>query len=373
MWLPRGLTSPRVLFIRFKFCSHPHIIRAGFFLPQNGYNRPMNIVTALEQLAVEGIEGQHDHVIETVLSKLFIRGDEVHKAYKHRTADFADLADRATRERYIAEDFFWNNAMAPEVYRELRAVKRDMGRFVHVGAGEGEDWYIVMKKVDTSRDLMRAIEGALFQKETLALYVRTLLERLAGLTAARRAALEEFFARDHAHIRAEVLGAGDWAAVAGEPYLAPSEVARARALIERALEEETYFHHPIKNISVVIDTNAENILFIDGAVSFIDVMPPKDAWRVHDRYFLVCRTSADIRAQHDDEHALVLHETYGEHTELPPPLVRMVYELAASLIQVPYRKMVGRDDLAGKYADHVRRLCGELESVLGVKEMNDRE
>jgi hypothetical protein len=325
----------------------------------------MNIVTALEQLAVEGVEGDHDHIIETVLSKLFIRGDEVHKAYKHRTADFADLTDRTTRQQYIAEDFFWNNAMAPEIYRELRHVRREGERFVHVSAGEGEDWYMVMRKVDTSHDLMKVIEGAAFNKETLALYVRTLLERLAGLTSARRAALEGFFAQDYAHVRTEVLGACAWVAVDGGPFLIPSEVAHARTLMERALNEETYFHHPIKNISVVIDTNAENILFIDGTVSFIDVMPPKDEWRVHDRYFLVCRTSADIRAQHGDEHALVLHETYGEHTELPPPMVRIVYELAASLIQVPYRKMVGRNDLAEKYADHVRRLCGELEMMFG--------
>jgi aminoglycoside phosphotransferase family enzyme len=321
----------------------------------------MNIVTALEDLSLEGIEREHDHVIETVLSKLFVRGEEVHKAYKHRTADFADLADREVRRQYIAEDFFWNNAMAPEVYRELRHVKHDGKRFVHVTSDDGEDWYIVMKKIDTSQDLMRAIESGALPKEALALYVRTLIERLLGLTLARRGELEEFFDKDSAHIRAEVLGACDWAAFDGAPYITPTEVARAKALMESALKKETYFQNPIKDISVVIDTNAENILFIDGKVMFIDVMPPKDAWRVHDRYFLICRTSADIRAQQDDEHADVLHDTYGEHTLLPSEIVRTVYEIAAALIQVPYRKMVGRNDLAKKYADHVRRLCDELE------------
>lgn len=329
----------------------------------------MNIVTALEALAVEGMEGDHDRVIETVLSKLFIRGEEVHKAYKHRTADFADLADRDVRRRYIAEDFFWNNAMAPEIYRELRHVKRDGERFVHVEEGEGEDWYIVMQKIDTSKDLMSAIEGAVLENEILTLYVRTLLKRLLVLTDARRSELEEFFERDAAHIRAEVLGASDWAAVDGEPYLTPLEVAHAKALMKRALEQETYFHKPIKDISVVIDTNAENILFIDGKVSFIDVMPPKDTWRVHDRYFLICRTSADIRAQQEDEHADVLHNTYEEHTELPSEMVRILYEMAAALIQVPYRKMIGRDDLAVKYADFVRLQCQELEQLLEERSM----
>lgn len=324
----------------------------------------MNIVTALEDLALEGINGDHDRVIETVLSKLFVRGEEVHKAYKHRTADFADLADRDIRRAYIAEDFFWNNAMAPEIYRELRHVRREGNQFLHVAESEGEDWYIVMQKIDTSQDLMRAIETGTLSKDTLALYVRTLLERLLTLTEARRGELERFFTNDAAHIRAEVLGACDWASFDGAPHLTLHEVARARALMERALDKEKYFQNPVKDISVVIDTNAENILFIDGKIMFIDVMPPKDAWRVHDRYFLICRTSADIRAQHGDEHADVLHDTYGEHSELPPETVRTLYEIAASLIQVPYRKMVGRDDLAAKYADHVRRLCGELEELL---------
>ncbi len=321
----------------------------------------MNIVLALEQLQVEGLESSHDHIIETVLSKLFIRGNEVHKAYKHRTADFADLTNKDVRRKYISEDFFWNNAMAPEIYLELRHVKPEGEKFVHVDDVQGEDWYIVMRKIDTSKDLMRAIESDFLDVEALREYVHTLLSRLEDLTRARRGELEEFFTKDAAHVRAEVLGASDWAAFDGEPYITPKEVARARALMQNTLAREAYFKNSIKNISVVIDTNPENILFLDGKVSFIDVMPPKDAWRVHDRYFLICRTSADIRTQLGDEQAAVLHETYKEHAELPPHTVRLLYELAASLIQVPYRKMVGRPDLATKYAEHVRRMCDELE------------
>lgn len=61
------------------------------------------------------------------------------------------------------------------------------------------------------------------------------------------------------------------------------------------------------------------------------------------------------------EYTGVFHEEYGEHGELPPESVRMIYELAAALIQVPYRKMIGRDDLAAKYADFVRLRCDALE------------
>ncbi len=347
-------------------------MHAGFLLIRSGYNGPMNIVTALETLTLEGIEGDHDHVIETVLSKLFVRGDEVHKAYKHRTADFADLTDRDVRRKYISEDFFWNNAMAPDIYLELRHVKHDGERFVHVQDGEGEDWYIVMKKIDTSQDLMRAIESNTLESAILETYVRTLMSRLEVLTLARRGELQNFFDNDVAHVRAEVLGATAWASADGDPYLTPEEVAGARALMERALEKESYFKEPIKDISVVIDTNAENILFIDGKVSFIDVMPPKDTWRVHDRYFLICRTSADIEAQQGD-HSDTLHDTYKEYGTLPPEIVRVVYEIAASLIQVPYRKMIGQNLLAQKYADFVRLRCEELQRMLTEKRLGDLE
>lgn len=336
---------------------------AGFLLHQSGYNKPMNIVSALEHLQVEGLEVEHDHIIETVLSKLFIRGNEVHKAYKHRTADFADLMDMEVRRKYISEDFFWNNAMAPEIYLELRHVKPEGEKFVHVEDGEGEDWYIVMRKIDTSKDLMRAIENDSLEAEALKEYVRTLLSRLDNLTQARRGELEEFFAKDAAHVRAEVLGACDWAAFDGEPFVTPKEVAHTKILLTRAIEQELYFQQPIKDISVVIDTNPENIIFIDGKVSFIDVMPPKDAWRVHDRYFLICRTSADIKAQ-EGEHSTALHDTYSEYTTLPPQIVSVIYEIAAALIQVPYRKMIGQSELAQKYANFVRMRCAELEIII---------
>jgi len=319
----------------------------------------MNIVTAFEALAVEGMEGGHDRVIETVLSKLFVRGDKVHKAYKHRVADFADLTDREVRREYIAEDFFWNNAMAPEVYLELRGVKRVGDEFVHVPLGE--DWYIVMQKIDTEKDLMRAIMHGTLCKEDLVEYVRVLMERLTSLSAARRPPLEAFFERGAAHVHAEVLGTCDWAYTADE-FLSRADVDRAGSLMRRALESEQYFTGQMDSIAVVIDTNAENILFLDGGVSFIDVMPPKDAWRVHDRYFAICRTSADIGALSDCELAEALHESYA--LVPPPEAVRVVYEIAAALIQVPYRKMVGREDLSVKYANFVRLRSNDLALLL---------
>jgi len=323
----------------------------------------MNIVTALETLAVEQLKEDHDEVIETVLSKLFIRGDEVHKAYKHRTADFADLKDKETRREYIAEDFFWNNAMAPEIYRELRSVRREGDRFVHTTDDTSEDWYIVMKKIDRSRDLMRTLERGAPKREELIEYVNTLQERLRALTVARKDGLQEFFKKNTEHVLSEVMATRDWAYTA-DKFLSREDIDRAVTLMSRAIEREAYFNEEIHTISVVIDTNGENILFLEEGVTFIDVMPPKDAWRVHDEYFIVCRTSTDISALQGKKHADILHETFVTHGTPPGEIVRMVYEIAAGLIQVPYRQMIGREDLAAKYANFIRLRCDDLADAL---------
>lgn len=324
----------------------------------------MNIVTALETLAVEDLTEDHDEVIETVLSKLFIRGNEVHKAYKHRVADFADLTDKEVRREYIAEDFFWNNKMAPEIYRELRSVRKDGDRLIHATDKDGEDWYIVMKKIDRGRDLIRTLEDGTPKKATLIEYVKTLQERLRTLTLARKDDLQEFFDKDPEHILSEIIATCEWAYTADE-FLSHTEIDRAKELMERAIKRDPYFNEKIHTISVVIDTNGENILFLDEGVTFIDVMPPKDAWRVHDEYFIICRTSTDISALRGKEHAEVLHETFVTEGPMPSQIVRMVYEIAAGLIQVPYRKMIGREDLAMRYADFVRLRSDDLAIALG--------
>ncbi|HSE35556.1 MAG TPA: hypothetical protein VLB83_05565 [Candidatus Paceibacterota bacterium] len=324
----------------------------------------MELLHAFERNAVEGILSDPDRVIETVLSKLFVHGDRVHKVYKRRTADFADLADHAVRRAYISEDFLWNHTMAPDVYLELREVRRDGDQYRHVDDGEGEDLYLVMRRIDTSRDLITRLRARTTTPEELRAYVHTLNDRLDMLTELRAHMLREFFDRRMDHVRDEILGTCEWAYTA-EPTLSRADVDRARALLEAALDRDPYFRDLDRSLSVVTDVNGENILFSEDGVSFIDVMPPKDAWRVHDRYFLVCRTSADVAALTDRDLAEHLHAAYAERTARPSRTVRLAYELAGSLIQVPYRKMLAQEDLAERYAAFVRRCMQELEEEQG--------
>jgi aminoglycoside phosphotransferase family enzyme len=308
----------------------------------------MNIVTAFEQNAVEGHDGDHDHVVETVLSKLFFRGDRVLKAYKHRTADFADLSDSRVRRAYISEDFHWNKILSPEIYLALHHVKIDGDRLVHTHEDHATDHYIVMRKIDASHNLLSLITSGTLKESHLTQYATILIDRLSSLTQTRSRPLMNFFERGHRHVREEILGTSSWAYTA-TPHLEKKDVDAAHARLSDALSTHPYFNTEIP-LSIVIDSNPENIVIVDGNMTFLDVMPPKDSWRVHDPYFALCRTSADISALCDTKMAEILHQSYASQRQIPPREVRDAYEIAATLIQVPYRVMLGQHDLARAYA-----------------------
>lgn len=323
------------------------------------HNARMTLAEAFAQLRVLGFETPHDHVIETVLSRVCIRDDKVYKAYKHREADFADLTHQETRREYVREDFEWNQCMSPEVYLALHHVARDGEMYRHVGEGEAEDWYQEMKRVDTSYDLPRMLVSGRMTTQDVTLYVETLLTRLRELSRARRTKLEHIFARGNGHVHNEMLGTLAWASTV-RTHLPSELMSRTERALREVIARSSYFRNPIA-LSVVIDVNSENILFLPEGVSFMDVMPPKDEWRVHDPLFLLARTSADMHAYGRGEYSSVLYETYARmHGEVPKE-VALAYEIVALLIQVPYRVMVGDEDMASAYADVLASRVRELE------------
>lgn len=321
----------------------------------------MTIVEALENLKVEGMNGDNDHIIETVLSKLFVRGDEVHKAYKHRIALFGDLTKRDVRKKFISDDFAWNNVMSPEIYLELRHVAVRDGAYAHVDPESAEDHYIVMRRIDPKKGLVLMLESGEIKPDDLARYVASITDRLRILEKMYASQLQEYIDRGTAHVKDEIVNTCNWAYTA-DPFLLPDDVDRAKTLFLKTFESETYLKDGARS-SVVIDTNPDNIFFIDGSVSFLDVMPPRDSWRIHDPYFIICRTSADVSI-HDPALAEALHHEYAKREVLPSKAVRTAYEIAGALIQVPYRKLVGQTVAAEKYGAFVKRRMDLLEELL---------
>lgn len=314
----------------------------------------MDIVTAFELGLVEDFGSVDDLVIDTVLSKLFFSGDFVYKAYKHRNSDFGDLSHPEFRKTYHEQDFYWNNLMSPEVYVSLHKVSLIDG-YYRESDGTREDYYVKMKKIDTRRDLTKILESAhpLLPHE-LESYVVQITEKLDALTRTNASSLQHFLDLGREHVFDELRAVESWAHSARE-HLSSEDIKSAMDQIQYALDSDSYFQNlKPSDLSVVIDTNPDNVLFLEEGVVFIDVMPPKENWRVHDRYFVVCRTSSDLSAYQRQQDADQLHTTYGAYAALPSSRVRMVYELASALIQVPYRVMLGAQKSAEKYASLVR-------------------
>lgn len=278
-----------------------------------------------------------DHIIETVLSHVYFHGDRVFKVYKWRTGDFADLNDREVRKKFIAEDFDWCHSMAPNVYHTLHEVPH-----------EGDvDWHIEMNRIKMN-DLAAHLEKTEAHEDISENLVSALLPRLDTLTNKYQDSLSDHFENNPLHIREEVLNTLGWASTMMDSSL----IEKAREYLEELLSGG-YFTQAIESVSVVIDNNIENIQMLDDGVSFIDVMPPADKWKVHDRYFLICRTSIDLAIRGYDDLANELHAEYARHYPLPPEYVRDAYVVAAALIQAPYRQMIGQVELSQKYVNFI--------------------
>jgi aminoglycoside phosphotransferase family enzyme len=322
----------------------------------------MTLADAFAESRVEGMDTPHDHHVETVLSRLYFRGDEVCKVYKHRKADFADLTHHETRRTYVREDFEWNQCMSPQVYLELRGVKRDGEMYLHTDPDDAEDWYQVMRRIDTSRDLPHMLLGGLVRQGELQLYVETLLTRLRELTQERGDALGHVFLRGNTHVQQEMLGTLGWASTATE-HISSALLTRIEHVLKEVIRSSAYFQQDV-SLSIVIDVNGENILFLPDGVAFIDVMPPKDDWRVHDPLFLVARTGADIRARGQGELVPLLYQSYRDLRGETPVEVCLAYEICALLIQVPYRLMIGETEVSSQYAKVLATTVEELEGIL---------
>lgn len=112
----------------------------------------MNLIEAFEQNSVDGFDNQTDGSIETLISKLFFFGDRVVKAYKWKRTFFGDFENKDFRQDYYEEDFFWNQKMAPEIYLELKSVKKIGQKYVNANK-EADDHYILMERIDNKKNL----------------------------------------------------------------------------------------------------------------------------------------------------------------------------------------------------------------------------
>lgn len=325
-------------------------VSAFFIMLSDDYNTAINmrLIEALEQGRMK-LWGEPDKVIETAISKLFFFGNHVVKVYKHEDFFFANLEEVKTRRKFYEDDFFWNHTASPNIYLELKGVRADSLSDARIA--DGHDFYILMNKIDGSATLTRLLAERKISVAEIKYISRELIKLTRRLTKKRLKSFSHLTSKGWRYLwlKNEVDSLRPWLAMA-KKYIAPSEVEKMIKVLVAASKKEKYFSgYDNKCLTVVVDNNCDNLLWLDGQPGFIDIMPPMEGWRVADEYATVVRTAVDAYVIGGREYGQVVYDTYRQFRDDVPDNIRKIYEVRAALIQWSYRHLVGQHRLAEKY------------------------
>jgi aminoglycoside phosphotransferase family enzyme/predicted kinase len=97
---------------------------------------------------VPDLQGTSEELIETHISWVFLRAQEVFKLKKPVNFGFLDFSDASSRERACHAEVELNSRLAPGIYRGVLPVRRDVrGHHAIDGAGEVVDHVVVMSRL----------------------------------------------------------------------------------------------------------------------------------------------------------------------------------------------------------------------------------
>ncbi len=313
----------------------------------------MDLIQAIEKGQLAEF-GQANKTIETLLSKVFFFGDRVIKVYKHVKAFYGDLSDFQFRREFYKDDFFWNQTMSPEIYLKLGGVRLTGSAFELCDFAAGQDFYIEMARIDSSRNLTNLLARGEISVPEMEMITATLVEKLRLLTRERRDHLRELYEIGWPSLNLEALeDLRQWM------YLADKRVPRAEsdrlvnALLKSARSQDYLKQFDPAFLSVAIDNNCDNLLMLDGKPGFIDIMPPKINWRASDELFHVCRTAADAYALGSKELGDAVYRVYSKFRATAPDAIRNGYEIRGAMIQWALRHIQNQPELAEKYKNFI--------------------
>jgi len=287
--------------------------------------------------------GKPDKTIETVLSFIFIFGHRVLKVYKHRKTFYGDMSEQSFRKHFYDDDFSWSKAAAPDIYLALRSF----------GIGKTRDWAIEMRRIDASNDLTNLLPAGKLRPIDMSTIALSIVRILSKLSHKKKKLLTKY--SYHEYI--EDLDA--WIKNL-HPHIPLNQSREIISKLSKIAHEEPYFKKNAKKFSIAIDSNSDNLLFIDGKPSYIDIMPPKKEWRVSDPQFCITRLSVDAEVLGNKILAQRVHTVREKaHGKLPKKAL-LAYQLHAASIQWAYRTELKQSGLAKKYRTFILDLLSKI-------------
>ncbi len=310
--------------------------------------------------------GKPEKIINTLLSNVFFFKNKVLKVYKHEKAFYGDLTDPEYRKYFYKEDFFWNNVMSPEIYLKLGGVKiKSKNKILLSEIDDADDYYIEMTKIDDTQTITNKFDEDLISVSDLSEMIEKKIEKLRYLSTKRKNLIEKIKKNGWYKLNKTVLeDLRQWA------YMSKKHIPKdSTDKIVDYLQEVTATHDYFTNednhrmLSISIDNNCDNLLFLSGKPNFIDVMPPKEEWKVADENFVVLRTAVDAYVLGNKELGDTVYQVYKKYQNEIPQTAALVHEIRAAFIQWAYRHLINQHERAEKYKKFVEKKFEILKSL----------
>lgn len=128
--------------------------------PQNQTDRDrLDVVAFLGNPTSYGGDVAQVEIIETHASLVFLAGEHAYKLKRAVKYPYLDFSTAALRRRACAAELALNRRTAPQLYLEVRGLRRGRGGAIDWGDEDARDWVVVMRRFD-QRALLDSIAKA---------------------------------------------------------------------------------------------------------------------------------------------------------------------------------------------------------------------
>lgn len=304
------------------------------------------ILQLLEEGKLEGVSSVPKKVT-TFISNIFIFEKEniVLKVYKrdneYWNTNFQDISSSESRINFIQSDFNLNHKLNPDVYTDIKGLEIKDNQII-LSDDNTDELAIVMNVADTSKSLSQTL---LDNKLTLDQYKNLGKQFIKHKNRLQNEEVIDLGNNWYEQLKNRFVNLRDWM-YEGSPLFEKDLSDRACDYLEKYLEDNKSDFEKIthKDLSVLIDCNSENLLYIDNKLQFIDTYAPKEEWRVgyfeHDIY----RTASDIYGLAGKEEYESFMKGVSETLDIPLGKHDFFYLLYGASIMSPYYYMLAKED-----------------------------
>ena len=314
----------------------------------------MDLITAAQTGKASHLFPSVQSSVDTNLSLLLFGKERVYKIYRRGVPFFEYLDDPDLRTAFYREDFSWNRSVSPSIYLQLCSVKKKSGQWNHCSEAEADDFYIEMQRMDETRNLTEMMLHGRITAQDLKNVAQHLLRSIKKLKQEKMASLESWVNRGWKEIMQQRLVSLKGFGESAPPSLEQKEHREVMNSFQNFFASHSYFSSIGRDaLTVHMDNPSDNILLLEKGVASIDVLLPKEEWRVVEHWFNVGRLGADVSVLAGREAADLLYQEYAAGLPLPPKEILDFYAGTSAWMRAIYFSILQKPQLAARYRQFV--------------------